>query len=439
MRLRFPFTWKIQTDEIRQPIAGVLDQLSPNTRRDYAKDTLPMANSAVSAGVGWFARTFPEAPLAVFDEVDGQQEIIPGHELTDLIRHPNPFYPGVTLLMATIVDFLVTGNAYIIKGRSPQGTPETLWYTPSSLMEPKRPDNGSEFLSHYNYHHGRGVTRLDSEDVIHLRDGIDPGNTLRGRSRLTAVLREIWTDDEASNFTASLLANMGVPGVILSPDGPETIDEEDRNVIRRAWMNTFGRDKRGALMVGSGKTKVQVLSWNPEQMNLETIRAVPEARIAAALGIPAAIIGFLTGMRSTAVGATMAELREMAYESGIIPVQRQISELLDLQLMADFARSSTEHIGFDLRQVRVLQDDQNEMAERVGKSVSAGILKVTDAQRMLGFPVDDTQDGYLRNIMTTTLVRSEDAAETSAFLEDGGDDGEDAKSDYLKLIESSGD
>jgi hypothetical protein len=252
-------------------------------------------------------------------------------------------------------------------------------------------------------------------------------------------LREIWTDDEASNFTASLLANMGVPGVILSPDGPDVIDEEDRNVIRRAWMNTFGRDRRGSLMVGSGRTKVQVLSFNPDQMNMEMIRAIPESRIAAALGIPAAIIGYLTGIKQTSVGATMSELREMGYESGIIPVQRQVSELLDLQLMPDFARAATEHIGFDLRAVRVLQDDQTELAARVGQSVTNGILKVSDAQRILGLPVDDTQDGYLRNIMTTTLVRSGDEAGTSAFLEDGGDDGADAKADYLKLIGGSGD
>ena len=232
---------------------------------------------------------------------------------------------------------------------------------------------------------------------------------------------------------------MGVPGVILSPDGPDVIDEEDRNVIRRAWMNTFGRDRRGSLMVGSGRTKVQVLSFNPDQMNMEMIRAIPESRIAAALGIPAAIIGYLTGIKQTSVGATMSELREMGYESGIIPVQRQVSELLDLQLMPDFARAATEHIGFDLRAVRVLQDDQTELAARVGQSVTNGILKVSDAQRILGFPVDDTQDGYLRNIMTTTLVRSGDEAGTSAFLEDGGDDGADAKADYLKLIGGSGD
>ena len=50
-----------------------------------------------------------------------------------------------------------------------------------------------------------------------IGQGIDPNNTRKGLSPLASLYREIFTDDEAANMTASLMRNIGVPGVVLSP------------------------------------------------------------------------------------------------------------------------------------------------------------------------------------------------------------------------------
>ena len=422
---------KILPDQVRHATTGIADLLSPNSRYDYSKETKVTDNSAVSAGVGWFARTFSEAPIAVFTDEDGTLEITPGHPMTDLIRHPNDHYAGITLMNATVTDFLVDGNAYWLVSRDAQNRPVELWYLPTSTVEPKRPDNGSEFISHYVYTPGQTSLRLEPMDVIHFRDGIDPKNTMKGLSRLHALIREIWTDNEASNYTASLLRNLAVPGLIFSPDdaGAQGLDKEARDNIRKQFAQAFGRDKRGGVMVGSGKTKIDVVSFNPKEMDMEMIRAIPESRIAAALGIPAALLGYLIGLKQTAVGATLAELRELGYENGIIPVQRQISEQLDLQLLPQVGALPGEEAGFDLRRVRVLQDDQDDLSTRTLAQVAGGVLKVTDAQRVLGIPVDETQDAYLRNTMQMTLTSS---SEEDPVEEDLGDDdkGDDAVEDF---------
>jgi hypothetical protein len=54
---------------------------------------------------------------------------------------------------------------------------------------------------------------------------MDPNNMLRGFSPLAAVMREVYIDDQAANFTAAILKNLGIIGVIFSPkDG--TIPKE---------------------------------------------------------------------------------------------------------------------------------------------------------------------------------------------------------------------
>ena len=51
----------------------------------------------------------------------------------------------------------------------------------------------------------------------------------------------------------------------------------------------------------------------------------------------------------------MSEAREMAYENGIIPVQRLISTDLTTQLLSEFETSLDLQIGFDNRNIRILQ------------------------------------------------------------------------------------
>jgi len=131
-------------------------------------------------------------------------------------------------------------------------------------------------------------------------------------------------------------------------------------------------------------------------MDLKALRRIPEERISGVLGIPAIVAGLGAGLdRSTF--ANFKEAREAAYESMIIPSQRIIGSALKRQLLRDFEDDITQwKVGYDLSDVRILQEDENQMSTRTVAEVQGGILKVSDAQRILRLPVDDTQDYYLR-------------------------------------------
>ena len=82
-------------------------------------------------------------------------------------------------------------------------------------------------ITHWEYQPGAGkVQRLELEDVIHFRHGIDPNNTRLGLSPLHSVIREIFIDLEASNFSASMLRNLGIPGLAISPKNDQTRNEK---------------------------------------------------------------------------------------------------------------------------------------------------------------------------------------------------------------------
>jgi hypothetical protein len=70
------------------------------------------------------------------------------------------------------------------------------------MMEPKWPEDGSVFISHYEYNCGDGLgpMSIDFADVVHFRHGMNPRNTRLGLSPLDGAIREIFVDLESSNF-----------------------------------------------------------------------------------------------------------------------------------------------------------------------------------------------------------------------------------------------
>ena len=393
-----------------------LGLMLPRTWHDYERDVNAIRNSAVVACVNWLARSFPEAPLVVTrSDSSGGRSIEPDHELARLLARPNPFYSGPVMLMAIIVDYVTAGNAYWVKIRSQSGRVVELWWVPQSLIEPRWPAGGSAFISHYDYRTGARPVRLETDDVVHFRFGLDPENPRKGLSPLASVLREIFTDDEAGNFSASLLKNLGVPGVILNPREPFGGSDEELELVKEKFRETFGGDNRGDVMLMRGPTDVHVLSFSPEQMNLRDLRRIPEERVSAVLGVPAIVAGLGAGLdRSTF--ANMAEAREMAYESGIIPLQRLVAAELNEQLLPEFEEAPGAAVGFDLRDVRVLREDQRALAERLGVLVQRGVMKRSEARAELGLSVDPTDEVYLLPKGLVEAGAGGDRAKTAAPL-----------------------
>lgn len=381
------------------------------TRYDYASQTDPSTSAVVMACVLWICRTFPEAPLQILqDQPDDTQEPVRRHPLSELLKRPNQYYSGILLWYATLTDWLTTGNAYWVKVRSGAGRVVELWWVPQHMMQPRWPADGSVFLSHYEYRpDGLNVVKVDVEDVVHFRYGIDPDNVRKGLSPLASLMREVFTDDEAANFTSSILKNMGVPSVVLSPDDDVSVGIDDLERIKAEFMARFGGDRRGEPLIMSGKTKVSVLSFNPQQMDLKALRRIPEERVSAIFGTPAIVVGLGAGLdRSTF--ANYAEAREAAYESNIIPTQALLAAELDIQLLPDFADPTTTQVGFDLSKVRVLQADQNQLHERAREDLKAGLLTRNAALLMIGEETDPNSDVlYVPNLITVKLITELDA------------------------------
>lgn len=373
------------------------------TRFDYRKaigDGLDA--SVLTAPIQWVQRALPEARLAV-SRVDakGVRQVLDNHPMLQLIARPNPYYGDIALWAGTVLSWYLDGNAYWLKVRNGVGRPAELWYAPHWTLEPKGSEDGSEFLTHYIYRPGGGSApmRIDPADVVHFRHGIDPRNPRKGISPLDGVIREIFMDLESSNFVASLLRNMGVPGVVVSPKSGGIVSNDDVNATKAWFRQAFGGDRRGEPLVMGAPTDVSQFGFNPQQLNMSEARDVAEERVCAQLGIPAAVVGFGAGLQSTKVGATMSELIKLAWRNGVLPVGRAFADELDRSLLLDFGRADPLKAFFDTSEVLALSDDEDRLTTRIMAQVSGGLITVAEGREALGWDVDPSHQIYLRPAM----------------------------------------
>jgi HK97 family phage portal protein len=402
--------------EMRHPGQATLwASLLRRTRFDYASEVGDgLDASVVTAPVMWMQRSIPEATLAMREvKADGSHEDLPDHELLELMRNPNPFYGDIALWGAIVLSFLIDGNAYLIKVKNAAGKPVQLWWVPWWMIEPQAPIDGGDFIQFYRYTPGTGagVMPLSPDDVVHFRNGINPRNMMKGLSPMQGVLREIFSDLESSNFIASLLRNMGVPGTIISPKGGAMPTSDDVQATKAWFQQAYGGDNRGKVLVMGGQTEVQSFGFNPEQMNLSYGSNRAEERVCACLGIPAAVVGFGAGLEQTKVGATMEELRKLAWHNGVLPLGRQLVDELQRSLLPDFQRAQSQRgrrieLYWNTDDVLALQEDEDKQSARKLKELQAGAITLHDYLTETGRPADDSHKLYMRPI--NMIVEPED-------------------------------
>ena len=387
-----------------------------NTNAGYFPDTNDVGdgtgNSAVVACLEVLSTSFSEAYLEVYemDTETNQYEIVHNHPVAKLFKRPNPYMSGELLNSYLMYSLHASGDAYIFKRRSEAGRVVELHPIMPHLILPR--GNTKKLITHYDYELPDGKVVIKREDMIHVRLNIDPHDHRKGRAPLKNVLREIVGDEAAGQFATALLTNMGVPGVILSPKGGDDIfggpTKEQADQISEAYKTKFGGANRGAPMVLSGPMDVDVVSFSPEQLNLNELRRVPEERISAVLGVPAILAGLGAGLES-ATYSNARSLREFFTENKLVPLWRIVAgELTHQILKSDFTDNDRMTLRYDTTQVKSLAEDRAELIKSMDVGVKGGWVSLAEARQAVGLPTDDSHNIYLRSLQWEQLSSNDD-------------------------------
>ncbi|UOF76901.1 portal protein [Bacteriophage sp.] len=339
----------------------------------------------------WETRNFEQAPLRVYrKQRDGKRKPIEEHPLHELLEHPNPYYSGYNLMAATLISHDTHGDAYWLKRRGANGFgfPEELWYVPHWMMEPYTEPGSPNFIDYYLYTINGQRFRVEIEDVVHFRNGLNPDDLRRGFAPVRAVLREIFGDEEAGIFAASLLKNMGIPGVVIAPDEGTIIEPKQAEAIKELYQKRMAGSERGKPLILDFPAKVSTLGLSPVDLATVEQRLFNEARICSVLGISPAVVNLPSGSKNAQSYNNLVNLRKAAFEENLVPRWRSFGKQIKRQLLRDFPNSEALTCEYDTSEVQALKEAESERQKREREKFLGAGQTWNEYRTALGMPTD---------------------------------------------------
>jgi len=398
----------------------------------------PEGNSAALACLNVLGTAFSEPPLKVYLKTQEGEEYVENHPAAMLLENPNPNMTANLMNNYIVTSVAVYGDAFILKLRNDAGAVVQLIPLLPEMVEVK--GNDEKLITKYQYKQKGNTLDIMPEDMIHLRERIDPRNHRRGLAPLRSVMVEILGDAAASQMGAALVKNTGVPSVVISPKNDLSMTSDEAENIAEVFGRRFGGENRGRpLVISGGEVDIQTLSFTPKDLELGKLRYINEERISAVLGVPAILAGLGAGLER-ATYSNAKELREFFTEQKLIPMWNHFANEFTKQLLLeDFENNPAYCFKYDLSDVRALSQDEDATMVRIVQGYNAGFITVNEARQANQLPPLDNGDYFVRNMTVAEVpVDGSEVTMYHAPLEYAADETVEEKGKDAHIITSDG-
>lgn len=371
-----------------------------HTAIDYAAEVGSMeASSLFASAVNFVGACLAEPNPALVTEVDGEKEYDYDAEIVKLLRRPNPYFIWADYALMIAEALLDDGNCYFKKTHAGSGRTTELWPLPYHLVEPrflgdhKRPDvpedevdETNRFLSHFQYNQPQADPVLyKASDIVHLKRGMNKDFPQKGVGVFRPLVTEVYGDKAAALFTSTIMRNMGmVPWLVAPKKEDDSMTDTQAAAFKEQWEKASTGDNVGRPMINTIPLDVTKLGFNPQELDLSSMRAMFESRVAAVTGIPAAVLQFKVGQENGTSYASYEEARKQAYYSCIIPLLSHLQEDFTFQLLSEFSPKENQYIEFNTDEVQVLQQDEDALFKRAGEALKSGGITLDEYRAMIG-------------------------------------------------------
>jgi phage portal protein BeeE len=216
-------------------------------------------------------------------------------------------------------------------------------------------------------HDDKHVTVYLPEEVCHYKPIPNPGNRFLGLSWLSPCLQDITTDDLLTQHKQSVMKNGAALSTIVSFDPATSREQFDH------FVDTFRRDHDGpqnankTLFLGGG-ADVKTVGQTFENLMLQAVQGAGEVRIAAAAGIPAAIVGFSEGLRGSTLNAgNYGEARRRLADATMRPLWGAFAS----SMQSLIAKPAASRLWFDDRDIAFLREDLADQANILAENAKS--------------------------------------------------------------------
>lgn len=350
-------------------------------------------NSIAYSCLRLLSQSVPEPPLVVYRKVNAtDREPVPyEHPLAQLTRSPNELMTEYEMWELITLHLGIIGRSTWWKERDNAGRVVAVW--------PLRPDRVGPVYSEGDSPTGMRVIKgwsyqipgtaiyiqLPREDVF-LVNFADPtgesGGMIEGLGPLQVLAPEVSADNAATVLVGALTNNYAQPGIVLKYKAG-VLSAEEALRIKAGFKRDFSGAKAGEPAVIDADVDVTPIGFNLRDLEFPSLRDVAEARICAAFGVPAILVGLNVGLKS-GIRATIKEQRAYFAETTLSNYWKRLQEAWTRDLGAEFGDDLV--CEFDLTKVRALAEHLVDELQPIAEGYKAGAVMVDEYRAALHLP-----------------------------------------------------
>jgi phage portal protein BeeE len=202
----------------------------------------------------------------------------------------------------------------------------------------------------------------ETHEMCHWSPQPDPDHPYKGMSWITPILREIRSDNSATDSKAQFFANGMTPNMVVKfPEGVMNQDQFDRF---KAKMEAEYAGSRGAgktLYLAPG-ADVMVVGKDFKEMDFGETQGRDETRIASAAGVPPVIVGLKESLAGSSLNqGNFAAARRSLADGTMRPLYRSAAAALETIVPAPQGKGPAK-LWYDDTQVAFFREDRADAA-----------------------------------------------------------------------------
>jgi HK97 family phage portal protein len=369
--------WSITNDEkyIREAFEKIV----------WVYSCVTMISSAV-ANVEW----------CLYNKINGEVEEIESHRILDLLNNqvnPNMSSRDFFDLWATYLALNGKFFAVFDSPINPTIVEPLITYFVKPIPDLK------DFISGVNYDIN-GISTDYSKNLVLWSKFNDPLDLYEGLSPIKALARVLDTENSAIDWNKTSLDNSGVPPGALVVESPT---EQQIKGIREKWKENYAgkQNVRMPLILDSEKAKYIPFGVNQIEMDFILQRKINRVEICSGFGVPGQVVGDPEGQTYS----NYSEALEAFWKNTVIPKYlNHIKSILNLQLLPKFLGTQNMYIDYDLDDVEVLSENQNEITDRVLNMYNNDFITLNEGRERLGWGYLEYGNELKSKIMTELLA-----------------------------------
>lgn len=319
----------------------------------------------------------------------GTLKPLPGHELEEMFKNPNPFTSQSDLVRDWATDLQLAGLSFW-EMVFVQRKPYRLYRIRPDHLHAK-PD-ARNLVASFEFDPG-GIEPVSflPQEIVSFRY-LDPLDPLGAIAPVEAARRVIQTQNAAEVWNKAIFDNMAVPGGILKIPA-EVLDHEDRAVVKEELLSEYTRDRVGRPMVLWGGMEWETIALEHAKVDFSSQMDSHKLSVCAVLRVPPVLVG----ANPDPTYSNYSVSRIAFWEDFVIPHLEWMQGTLNQRVAPFYSRAEGNKNGqielrYDLSNIPAMRDSFIARIDTATKMWSIGCTR-NEINKRLSLGLEDVEWG----------------------------------------------